>query len=74
MSNLSAIGFDLLVCAAALALAAVLLRSEGRKGWREWWAGPWAPLAEFTSSGGYCALAARVLIGVGLLLYVLGTH
>ena len=49
MSNLTAIGFDLLVCAAALALAAVLLRSEGRTGWREWWAGPWAPLAEFTT-------------------------
>ena len=73
MSQLSAVGFILLLCAAALGLVAVLLRSETPAGWRDWWAGAWAPREEFTPKGWYCAVGARVLTGLGLLLYVLGT-
>jgi hypothetical protein len=73
MSKLSAVGFTLLLCAAALGLVAVLLRPEASAGWRDWWVGAWAPREEFTATGWYAAVGARVLTGVGLLLYALGT-
>ena len=73
MSKLSTVGFALIVCAAAVSLAAVLLRSDARTEWREWWVGAWAPREEFTPKGWYCALGARVLTGLGLVLYLLGT-
>ena len=73
MSKLSTAGFTLLLCAAALGMIAVLLRAESSAGWRDWWVGAWAPREEFTPKGWYCAVGARVLTGLGLLLYVLGT-
>ena len=74
MSKISAVGFTLLLCAAALSVAAVLLRAEAPAGWRDWWVGAWAPREEFSPKGWHCAVGARVLSGLGLLLYVLGTH
>ena len=74
MSKLSAAGFTLLLCAAALGLVAVLLRSEASAGWRDWWVGAWAPREEFTPKGWRFAVGARVLTILGLLLYVLGMH
>jgi hypothetical protein len=35
--------------------------------------GAWAPRAEFTPGGWYCAVGARVLTGLGLALSLLGT-
>ncbi len=73
MSKLSAVGFAVICCAAALGVVAVLRRSEDRAEWRDWWVGAWAPREEFTLKGWYCAVGARVLTGLGLLLYMLGT-
>jgi hypothetical protein len=72
MSKLSAVGIARLVAAAGFHLVAVLLRSA--TGWRVWWVGAWAPLEEFSSKGRPWAVGARVLTGLGLLLYVLGMH
>jgi hypothetical protein len=72
LSKLSAAGFTLLLCAAALGLVAVLLRTEASAEWRDWRVGAWAPREEFTPKGWYFALGARVLTGLGLLLHVLG--
>ena len=72
MSKLSAVGFTMLFCAAALGPVAVLLRPGASAGWRDWWVGAWAPREEFTPKAWYCAVGARVLTGLGLLLYVLG--
>lgn len=74
MSRLSAAGLALLFCAAAFGVLAVMLRVPASAGWRDWWAGAWAPREEFTPGGWRCAVAARVLTGLGLLVYVLGTR
>lgn len=73
MSKLSTVGFGLVACTAAGNLAAVLLRSYAQREWREWWVGAWAPRAEFTPGGWYCAVGARGLTGLGLALSLLGT-
>ena len=72
MSKLSAAGFTLLLCAAALGVVAVLHRTEASAGWRDWWVGAWAPREEFTPKGWHFAVGARVLTMLGLLLYVFG--
>jgi hypothetical protein len=61
MSKLSATGFTLVLCAAALGLVAVLLRAQASAGWRDWWVGAWAPREEFTPKGWDFAVGARVL-------------
>jgi hypothetical protein len=72
MSKLSAAGFIFLLCAAALGVGAVLLRTAASARWRDWWVGAWAPREEFTPKGWHFAVGARVLTVLGLLLYVLG--
>jgi hypothetical protein len=72
MSRLSALGFTILLAAAGLHLVAVLQRPSAD--WRAWRVGAWAPLEEFGPKGRYCAVGARALTGVGLLLYVIGMH
>jgi hypothetical protein len=74
MSLLSDVGLALLFVAAGCQVAAVRLRAEPAAGWRDWWTGAWAPLDEFGAKGWHWAVGARVLTGLGLLLYVLGRH
>jgi hypothetical protein len=74
MRTLSEFGIASLLAAAGGHVVAVRLRSEGAAGWRDWWAGAWAPLSEFDPKGRYWAVGARLLTGLGLLLYLLGQH
>jgi hypothetical protein len=72
MNKLSALGFAFFLCAAVLGLVSAFLRSGAKARRLTWWVGPFAPRESFSPEGWYCAIAARVLGILGLVLLAFG--